>query len=888
MFKDYFLEKVLNSTLKIRLFFAVAFILFAIIITAISFYINYNHEQKNIATTLLERSNIAIESKTNILKTELIMQKNNILALASNPILKKYLSGEYEKKYLEELLNQVAQSHKSVMQLRYIDKTGMESIRLERKFFGDNLHIIDNSLLQNKSGRYYFQETSKLQENEYWVSDIDLNVENGKVQVPFVPTIRISTPVYYNSNFEGIFIINLFMDHILQKLTKNDLFMISLVDDDGHILVGSQQIDNRLFDFSWSRYLIDNIKSSEFLPEFIHKIIRSYEFHSEYVHSKQISKELHLTQNLYLVLVVKKENIDKIKDTTLKNIIDIFAYVLLLSGPIALILALIPSVLGEKLFKRENDLKETKTIFNEYIDAMNINNIISKSDLKGRITYVNDNFCTVSGYKREEVIGKPHSMIRHPDSKKETFEILWLTIQSGKTWKGTLRNKKKNDGYYDVDIAIVPIKDSNDKIVEYFAIRHEITELITQRQHLLTIAGEDSLTGAGNRYKIQEDINNNRLNNIAVIDIDGFGFINDFYGNQIGDQVIIGFSKLLSNHLTDEFLLYRLHSDKFAILNHTLNTERFTNFITHLNTTMIESTVTTTVKEFDIITTTGISSEENQNILLTAEIANKHAKKINKKVLVYSPALNIESKIEDNIMWNEKIKLALREDRIVMVYQPIYNNTTNEIEKYECLVRLKDTNDELISPFFFLNNAKATGQYIDITKTVIQKSFEKFKDTDFEFSINLTMEDILNEDLVSYLEEMIDKYKLASRLVLEIVESEEIEDFKAISKFTHRMKSYGCQIAIDDFGTGYSNFEYLIKLDVDYVKIDGSLIKDINEDENIKKVVLTIVNFTKEINCKTIAEYVSSPEILETIKKLDIDYSQGYHIGIPNENLYEL
>jgi PAS domain S-box-containing protein/diguanylate cyclase (GGDEF)-like protein len=819
------------------------------------------------------------------LKDELSMQKNNVLSLSSNNILKRYLKDKKDDLNIKDLFEQTTDSHKTIMQLRYINESGKESIRFERKFLGDIYRKVPNNALQDKSDRYYFKEVKVLNEGEIWISDIDLNIENGKIQVPFVPTLRVATPVYLNQEFKGIVIINLFMDKILDKITQNDLFMISLVDKDGYILVGSQNIENKLFDFSWSRYLKNNIDIKKFLPEYINDILSSYKFNSDYVYSHKISKDLKLQQNLFLVLSIKQDVIDKLKETTIDDLTHTLTIVLLLSGPLGLILALIPSLLADRINKTKTELNNKTKLFDEYLEAMNINNIVSKADLKGNIIYVNKNFCDVTGFKEEEVLGKPHSIVRHPSSKSETFKILWLTIQSGKIWKGILRNKKKDGGYYDVDIAIVPIKDSYGKIIEYFAIRHDITELLEQRENLLHIIGEDTLTGVGNRYKINNEVKEHKVNNIAVIDIDGFSFINDFYGNNIGDQVITGFARLLINHLPNEFLLYRLHSDKFAILNYTLSTERFTNFITHLNTTMIESTVMTTVKEFDIITTTGISSEDNENILLTAEIANKYAKKINQKVLVYSSALNIEAKFAENIEWNEKIKLALKEDRIVVVYQPIYNNVTNQIEKYECLVRLKDKNEELISPYFFLENAKATGQYIDISKAVVAQAFKMFSESNMEFSINLTIQDIQDKEFIEYFDDMLDKYNVSNRLVLEIVESEEIENFKEISKFTQRMKSIGCKIAIDDFGTGYSNFEYLAKLDVDYVKIDGSLIKDINEDKNIKKVVNTIVDFAKEIKCKTIAEYVSSPEILEVIRELKIDYSQGYYIGAPHEEL---
>jgi len=880
-------SKLLSNTMYIRSFFSFSFIFFAIVITAITFFVHYYYEQEFLNKTIQSRAYQTIDVKKNKLFNLLNMQRANIMALSKNKIFTNYLQNKSSYDTTTAFFEQIIKSHNNIMQIRYIDQDGMENIRFDRKFYGSSYEIAPITKLQNKRNRYYFEKTSQIEQGHIWISKIDLNIENNEIQVPYVPTMRISTPVYVDTKFKGILIINLFMEPILDEFISSNLFMISLVDIDGHVLVGKQQVDGKLFDFSWSRYLLNKVNKSSFFPEFIKEILNSYRFTSEYLFSEHISEYLKLNEELIIVLAVKQEKVDEIKENSLHKTLNTLGVVLLVSGPLGLLLAMIPSILAERIKLYRSDLSNKTKLFDEYLEAMNVNNIISKSDLSGKITYVNDNFCHVSGYSKEEVIGKPHSLLRHPDSSKDTFKILWLTIQSGKTWQGILRNKKKDGGYYDVDIAIMPIRDSNNNIIEYLAIRHEITELLEQRSNLLTIASRDTITQVGNRFKIQGDIKKHLVNNVAVIDIDGFSFINDFYGDNVGDEVIIAFGKLLENHITDEFHLYRLHSDKFAILNYTLNTEKFTNFITHLNTTMIEAIIETSVKEFDIVTTAGISSEPSDTILLTAEIANKHAKKLNQKVLVYSHSLNIETQFKINIEWTEKIKKALKEDRIVMLYQAIYNNKTNQIEKYESLVRLQDEDGKLVSPFFFLNIAKATGQYIEISRQVVKKSFEMFKDKDTEFSINLTMEDISNIEFIEYLSDMILEYKISHKLVLEIVESEEITDFETISNFTRKFKNIGCQIAIDDFGTGYSNFKYLIELDIDYVKIDGSLITNINEKESVKQVVATIVDFSKKIGCKTIAEFVSSAEILETMKELDLDYSQGYHIGVPDKKLIE-
>jgi len=884
----HFFDRFLEKPVQIRLFFSASFILFAIFIVSISFIINYKYETDYINKDIQEKALHLIEDKTDLLKHHIQMYKSSIEAIPKNYIFKDYIANKKGEMEVISLFEQIISSDTSIMQLRYLDEYGMEQIRLERNDYSQSYKIVNGNALQNKSDRYYFQEVSKLGENTpVWISDIDLNIENGKLQTPYVPTIRFALPIYSNSQFKGIVILNVFMKDILKEFTESSMFTISLMDKEGEFLIGQYEVDGKLVDFSWSRYLLKQIDIKKIAPEYLLKPLESLEFSSDELYSKMISSEVGLSQKLIVILKIKLAKVDEIKENTFNKIIFIVAIVLLLSGPIGLLLAYIPSSLASKVFSSRKRLDEKSLIFDEYLDAMNVNNIISKSDSKGLITYVNDNFCEVSGYTKAEVIGKPHSLLRDPEQKEEVFKILWLTIQAGKIWKGILRNKKKNGDFYYVDIAIMPILNRKNEIVEYVAIRHDITELMAQRKNLLDIATKDTLTNVGNRYKLNYDIKEHLINNVAIIDIDKFSAINDFYGHNIGDDVIIKFSKLLLENLTNEFELYRLHGDKFAIHNFTLDTNRFTNYITHLNTKMIESIIDTDVRSFDIVTTSGISASENKIIISTAEIANKYAKKINKKVLVYSKELNIETQFEKNIQWTEKVKKALSEDRIIVYYQPIFNNNTQKIEKYEVLVRLQEEDGTIISPYYFLDIAKSSSQYIDITKVVIKKSFEKFKNIPCEFSINVTVEDILDDDLCIYLEEMIQKYEIGNKLVIELVESEGIEQFELVQRFISRLKSYGCKIAIDDFGTGYSNFEYLIKLQSNYIKIDGSMIKNINNDTNIKEIVKIIIEFAKKMNYQTIAEFVSTKEIQDTVLELGIDYSQGYFLGIPQDDLVE-
>ncbi|MFT5659757.1 MAG: diguanylate cyclase (GGDEF)-like protein/PAS domain S-box-containing protein [Sulfurimonas sp.] len=537
--------------------------------------------------------------------------------------------------------------------------------------------------------------------------------------------------------------------------------------------------------------------------------------------------------------------------------------------------------LENKTLEQNKILLNHEALFKSYKLAMDESSIISKSDLNGIITYVNNNFCKISGFTREELLGKPHGFIRGAYTSDATFKNLWETIQNKKVWKGRLNNKGKLENYW-VDTSILPILDENEDIVEYIAVRYDITEVIQQQQKLDELANTDTLTGYGNRYKLNHDIKHSTNPALAIINIDNFSQINDFYGHVEGDKVIKALGKTLSNVIQNEQSeLYHLQGDEYVIFDSETSSELFTNMTTNLIAHIKVSPIKVKEEELYINVSTAISFQIKDMLLVTADMALKVAKKENKNLIIYSNDISLNNEYENNLKWTRKIKEAIDEDRIVPVFQPIVNNETNHWEKYEALVRIRDRDGTLITPYFFLEISKKTKHYDSITKIMLQKSFEIFKDKNLDFSVNLTIHDILNQDINNYIFEILKKYNIGNRVVFEIVESESIENFEKVALFIKNVKLYGVKIAIDDFGTGYSNFEYLMKLKPDYIKIDGSMIKNINTNTDAQMVISTIVDFAKKMNIKTIAEFVENEAIYKKVKKLGIDYTQGYYFSKP-------
>ncbi len=532
-------------------------------------------------------------------------------------------------------------------------------------------------------------------------------------------------------------------------------------------------------------------------------------------------------------------------------------------------------------------IRENTAFLDGYKIAIDESSIVSKTDKYGFITYANQKFCDISGYTKSELLGKPHNIIRHPDVPKEVFKELWRTIKSKKVWQGIVPNKRKDGTNYIVDATIMPMLDANGDIKEYIAVRHDITEL-EESKELLKKQETDYLTKLYNRNKMVKDIKlfNNPV--LIFLNINSFGKLNDFFGSKTGDQVLITLSVWLDRITkNNNAKLYKLHADQFAILTEKNGTkdEYFISFIKQILDFIESNTIEDEqYNQITISMTAGIAfnnKNEHNNLLTHADIALKQAKKANKKFTIFDQSMQQEDNYSKNMEWIQEIRSAINEDRITPYYQPIINNKTEKIEKYEALVRLIKKDGSVISPFFFLDIAKQVNLYEQITHIVIDKSFNTFKNLPYEFSINLSVDDINNHKTIKFLKNRLENFPHPQRVVLEIVESEQITDYTKVEQFIKEVKSYGVKIAIDDFGSGYSNFEHILRLDANYLKIDGSLIKNIDKDQNALIIVKAINDFSKRLNRKTIVEFVHNRKIYDIAKALGCDYSQGFYLGEP-------
>jgi PAS domain S-box-containing protein len=532
-------------------------------------------------------------------------------------------------------------------------------------------------------------------------------------------------------------------------------------------------------------------------------------------------------------------------------------------------------VLLKKIVKKYNlkdEAQKNLYFLKQYQEVTDKSSIISKTDSKGIITYANDKFCKISGYSRDELIGKSHKIVRHPDVPSETFKNMWETIKDKKQiWQGVIKNKKKNGKSYYVQATIKPILDRNGEILEFIALRNDITGIMNPKKQL------------------HDFVDASKEPMVALISVNGLEDIAKFYGqklynsieDKLGDILFDMISKKVKfdNIYTLSGAEYALACDKpTCVQNIDKVIESLKNFIVEVSNTSINIDFI----ECDI--SLRISFAYGKKVLENVEFGMANLKDKNHSfIFANNLAKEEQYQARQNLQILKIVKDAIEHHRIISYFQPIVNNKTKKIDKYESLVRLIDDEGRVKSPFLFLDVAKRGSYYAQITLMVLENSFQSLKNTNMDISMNLSVLDIERKSTRDAIFRFLNTYKeYASRVVFELLEDEDAKDFETIKAFINDVKKFGVKIAIDDFGAGYSNFERLIDYQPDILKIDGSLVKNIETSRLSMSVVKTIIAFAKEQNIQTVAEFVENENIYNILKNLGVDYSQGYYFGKPN------
>lgn len=399
----------------------------------------------------------------------------------------------------------------------------------------------------------------------------------------------------------------------------------------------------------------------------------------------------------------------------------------------------------------------------------------------------------------------------------------------------------------------------------------------------------DKLTSVYKKQYLEEFFNNKRVDNyhVMLIDIDEFKEINTKFGYEHGDIVLKQFTEILVATLPSEAIVVRIGGTEFLVISpkdvgsvdeqsqrvfEVLKEKKYLigNEVQHLTVSMSAMSVP---EETMFI--------QNIERLLDEKLLEVKSRGKNGLGILGHTQMN-----EIRYSNIDYIREALEEERLVCLYQPIYETQTKQIAKYEALVRLIDNDDpkKLITPYYFMDVIKGTSQYIKMSKLVLKNVFTTLQTyEDVEISVNLDLDDLDNADMMKLItHNLYENRGIANRVTFEILEAHEIKDYGKVMFYLQQLKAFGSKIALDDFGSGYASYSYLIRLEIDILKIDGSIISELKHSpERAKSVLRSIKELAAIFQYELVAECVSDEDIYEMLKELDIQYAQGYYLGKP-------
>lgn len=537
----------------------------------------------------------------------------------------------------------------------------------------------------------------------------------------------------------------------------------------------------------------------------------------------------------------------------------------------------------------------------KYRRAVDAAAIFSETDLSGRITYVNDQFCTVSGYRREELIGQNHRLLNSGTHSADFFASLWRTIALGNVWKGEICNRAKDGSLYWVESTLVPVlDDATGQVHRYLAIRFDISEKRQLLHSLQWRVGHDVLTGLPNRTFLSDLLDQalqfSRQENIplavCMLDLDGFKAVNDGYGHASGDLLLVEVARRLRNIVRGEDVVARLAGDEFVLVL------RYVRDLPELKAALnrvlgaISAPYSLPGKDINVFASIGVTlfphdDEDAETLLRHADQAMYVAKQRGRnRFHLFDVSRDQEVKATHQTV--ERVRQALVGGELCLYFQPKVNMRRGEVVGFEALLRWAHPQDGMVPAREFLPLVEETDLIIDIGEWVMDQvlsQLDRWQQAGqcWPVSINIAARHFQRADFVDRLSQVLTRHAQVEphMLDLEIVESVAIENIQHVSDCLQACQALGVQFSLGDFGTGYSSLSYLKRLRTQTIKIDKSFIRDILHDQDDLALTTAVIGLARAFDRQVIAEGLESIEHGELLLRLGCEIAQGYFIARP-------
>ena len=519
-----------------------------------------------------------------------------------------------------------------------------------------------------------------------------------------------------------------------------------------------------------------------------------------------------------------------------------------------------------------------------------------------KLTYLSNSFDALTGHFASGYLGKHHEesfgglfpaqlkevFFKSIEQRTECHDLeICFQLASGEVRYFTISGR--------------PAFDDENNYVGYRGIAKNITEnrKLTDKLHLH--ATVDDLTGLPNRREFNrklEQIYFNCKSNyasavLAFIDLDEFKIVNDSEGHAAGDRLLCEIAEALSSNMVEGDLIGRLGGDEFGLVLNDCTIETGLKRITKLLDNLRHYSFTSNGRFYNVSASVGVVKLDSESpaideLMSQIDIACYEAKELGRNhVQVFDPANHKNADPMGDTINASSIEQALSRDRFVLYAQPISNTLDHSVSHYEILVRMLSEDGSIIPPIKFIPVAERYRLMTDIDRWVITESCKMIQTHlqngfNFTYAINLSGKTLTDRTLVDFIKAKLAEYSIPpSSIGFEITETTLVSNFDTASELVNELRQLGCRFSLDDFGSGLSSFCYLKNFKVDYLKIDGSLIKDIEHNENDRKMVSAIANLAKTLDMKSVAEFVENDAIADILAEFEVDYLQGYGIGKP-------
>lgn len=535
-----------------------------------------------------------------------------------------------------------------------------------------------------------------------------------------------------------------------------------------------------------------------------------------------------------------------------------------------------------------------------YRTAVDAAAIFSETDLAGNITYVNEQFCTISGYSAQELLGQNHRILNSEQHPAEFFIDMWQSISRGQVWRGEICNRSKDGRLYWVESTIVPMFDAaNQRVEKYVSIRFDVSEKRTLMQTLQCRAERDDLTGLPNRFLLSERLEQaiaavQRYHGtlaVGMLDLDGFKLINDRYGHATGDRLLVAVADRLKQIMRGEDTLARLGGDEFVLVLRVQDTEELESamrrILSALSSAYIIDGIGIHISASIGVTLYPNDNEDAETLLRHADQAMYKAKQRGRDCFhLFDVSLDKKAKTAFETMI--RVSEALHNGELCLYYQPKINLNSGAVIGFEALLRWQHPQEGLIPPLDFLPLVEQTDLIVEIGEWVIDQALNQIGrwaalGHTWSVSVNIAALHFQRADFTETLKSLLACHpNVAPQMLdIEIVESVVLENIQHVSKRLIACQDLGVTFSLDDFGAGYSSLSYLKQLPTQSIKIDQSFIRRILDDKDSLVLTKAIIGLAKSFNREVIAEGVETVEQGVLLMRLGCDVAQGYGIAKP-------